>query len=80
MCGFERLGILGKRPPYRVCHWTVGKNRRYYAPKLPILVEADRGVFVDVDPEHVLQRSSASVPLDNFAKEGIRPCSTLTAE
>ena len=49
---FKRLGFPRKRLPLRVYRGAVGTTRRYFALKLPIAVEADRAVFVDVDPGH----------------------------
>ena len=49
---FERLGIPRRKLPRRVYRGAVGKTRRYFALKLPIAVEADKAVFVYVDPGH----------------------------
>ena len=49
---FKRLSIPRKWLPRRVYRGAVGKTRRYFALKLPIAVEADRAVFVYVDPGH----------------------------
>ncbi len=49
---FKRLGFPRKRLPLRVYRGAVGKTRRYFALKLPIAVEADKAVFVYVDPGH----------------------------
>ena len=49
---FKRLGIPRKRLPRRLYQGAVGKTRRYFALKLPIAVEADKAVFVYVDPGH----------------------------
>ena len=49
---FEQLGIPRKRLPQRVYRGAAGETRRYFALKLPIALEADRAVFVYIDPGH----------------------------
>ena len=49
---FKHLGIPRRKLPWRVCRVAVGKTRRDFALKPPITVEADRAVFVHVDPGH----------------------------
>ena len=57
---FERLGISRRRLPARTYQGAVGKTRRYFALKLPIAVEADRAVFVYVDPGHSTDKALRS--------------------
>ena len=49
---FEQLGIPRKQLPRRVYRGAAEDTRRYFALKLPMAVEADRAVFVYVDPGH----------------------------
>ncbi len=49
---FEQLGIPRKRLPRRVYRGARGETLRYFALKLPVALEADRAVFVYVDPGH----------------------------
>ena len=47
---FESLGIDRSRIPHRVYQGAVGKQKRYFALKLPIAVDAQTATFVYVDP------------------------------
>ena len=47
---FERHGIPKNWHPRQVYYGAVGKTRRSLAFKLPIAVEDDRVVLIDVDP------------------------------
>ena len=49
---FQQLGIPRSLLPRRVYRGAAGETRRYFALKLPIALEADRTVFVHVDPGH----------------------------
>ena len=49
---FEALGIERRLLPVRVYRGAVGETRRYFPLKLPVALEADRALFVYVDPGH----------------------------
>ncbi len=49
---FEALGIERRLLPDRVYRGAAGNTRRYFPQKLPVALEADRAVFVYVDPGH----------------------------
>ena len=49
---FEALGIERRILPVRVYRGAVGDTRRYFPLKLPVALEADRAMFVYVDPGH----------------------------
>ena len=49
---FEALGIEGRILPQRVHRGAVGGIRRYFHLGLPVALDAERAVFVYVDPGH----------------------------
>ena len=49
---FEALGIERASLPVRVYRGAAGTTRRYFPLKLPVALEAERAVFVYVDPGH----------------------------
>ena len=49
---FEALGIEPASLPVRVYRGAAGDTRRYFPLKLPVALEAERAVFVYVDPGH----------------------------
>ena len=50
VCAFEALDMERRLLPSRLYRGAVGDSRRYFPRKLPIALEADRAVFVYVDP------------------------------
>ena len=49
---FEALGIERRILPSRLYRGAAGNTRRYFPLKLPVALEAERAVFVYVDPGH----------------------------
>ena len=49
---FEALGIERRLLPSRLYRGAAGNTRRYFPVKLPVALEAERAVFVYVDPGH----------------------------
>ena len=49
---FEALGIERRLLPQRVYRGAAGNSRRHFPLKLPVALEAERAVFVYVDPGH----------------------------
>ncbi len=49
---FEALGIERRLLPSRLYRGAAGNTRRYFPLKLPVALEAERAVFVYVDPGH----------------------------
>ena len=49
---FEALGIERRILPSRLYRGAAGNTRRYFPVKLPVALEAERAVFVYVDPGH----------------------------
>ena len=49
---FETLGIERRILPSRLYRGAAGNTRRYFPVKLPVALEAERAVFVYVDPGH----------------------------
>ena len=49
---FQALGIERRLLPSRLYRGAAGNTRRYFPVKLPVALEAERAVFVYVDPGH----------------------------
>ena len=49
---FEALGVERRILPSRLYRGAAGNTRRYFPLKLPVALEAERAVFVYVDPGH----------------------------
>ena len=49
---FEALGIERRLLPSRLYRGAAGNTRRYFPLKLPVALEAERALFVYVDPGH----------------------------
>ena len=49
---FEALSIERRLLPSRLYRGAAGNTRRYFPVKLPVALEAERAVFVYVDPGH----------------------------
>ena len=49
---FEALGIERRLLPSRLYRGAAGNTRRYFPVKLPVALEAERALFVYVDPGH----------------------------
>ena len=49
---FETLGIERRLLPSRLYRGAAGSTRRYFPLKLPVVLDADRALFVYVDPGH----------------------------
>ena len=52
MAAFEALGIERRLLPRRVYRGAAGNLRRYFPLRLPVALDAERAVFVYVDPGH----------------------------
>ena len=52
VAAFEALGIERRILPSRLYRGAAGNTRRYFPVKLPVALEAERAVFVYVDPGH----------------------------
>ena len=52
MAAFEALGVERRLLPRRVYRGAAGNLRRYFPLRLPVALDAERAVFVYVDPGH----------------------------
>ncbi len=73
---FEKLGLPLRLLPRRIYYGVAGNQKRYFALKLPLAVDAQTTTFVYIDPGHQMDRElhswgAAHGPLwDAFRKKG----------
>ena len=65
---FEALGIERRILPSRLYRGAAGNTRRYFPLKLPVALEAERAVFVYVEPGH-----DTSTALRSWGEAHLRP-------